>query len=107
MTAKKITSDTQNVDMGVFLAKTRRVKTLPYLVGEMATMLKSVDGGDIITFNSITGETNIWNLEAGEILLTLFDQVLAGATIDGVAELTGSTVMLWGVTPFDFNEDKH
>lgn len=99
MTAQKLDPNTQNIDTGLFMAKSRRV-VVGTSFGEMASWVKSVDGGDVVWQNTQTEEINIWNCEAGEIIPARCNIILAGpVSIDGVPESTSSTTLLWGSTP--------
>ena len=108
MSSRKLNPQMRNADYGIIITKSRRVKTpLPYSVGELANMLKSVDGGDIVFYNAINGESNVWNLEAGETYFGFFTEILVSATIDGVLETTSSAVMMWGISADNGTADPH
>jgi len=50
--------------------------------------------------NSISGKINVVPFEAGEWKPIVFNQVLAGATIDGLAETTTvATGLFWTTSP--------
>jgi hypothetical protein len=100
MSNKKLDPNTRNNDIGLQFGKSRRV-VVDALFGELASWVKAVGAGDIIWSNSVSGEVGIWNLEAGESFPVVCDQILSAATIDGNAETTTATTMLWASTPSD------
>ena len=95
MGAIKLDPNTRNNDTGIFWPKTRRVGTLPYEIGELATGLVAKEAGDVVSYNELIDETNIMSFEAGEWKPIVFTKILSGATIDGQPESTTVTNMIW------------
>jgi len=98
MTVGKLDINTRNNDIGLYFGKSRRV-VVDTNFGEMASWIKAGTAGNVIWKNTITGETNLWNLEAGETFPCCCDIILSTATIDGTPETTTSTGMMWASTP--------
>lgn len=98
MTAK-LDPQTRNDDRGLYMGKTRRV-VLDTKFGETASWIKAGTAGDVVWRNE-SGDLNIWNLEAGEVLPCNAIEIVTDGTIAGTLEATGSTLMLWGSTPAD------
>ncbi len=109
-TSKQLDPATRNNDIGLYWEKCRRVDPagagLPFVIGELATGLISGVANTVVVKNSISGETNVVPFEAGEWKPIVFDQVLVGATIDGVAETTTTaTGMFWTTSPANIGKD--
>jgi hypothetical protein len=103
MTTNKLDPNTPNNDVGLYWRKSRRVDPLaaglPFTIGEMASGIKCSVAGTVVIENTVNSEINIVALEAGEWVPIMFDKVLSGATIDGVAETTTATGLFWTTTP--------
>jgi len=98
MAANKLDPNTRNNDTGLYFGRSRRV-VLDASFGEMASWIKAGTGGDVVWYNSLSGETGIWNLEAGESFPVMCDKILTGATIDGTPETTSALNLFWASTP--------
>jgi hypothetical protein len=102
MSEARLDPKTRNNDVGLYFRRSRRVVVdAPF--GELATWIKSIDGGDVIWKNTKSGETNIWNFEAGETIPLTCDIILSGATIAGTPETTASANMIWASSPADLS----
>jgi len=101
MTAYKIDPKTANGDIGIFITKTGAITpsdTVP--IGHLCTLIKcKTVAGDIAVKNSITGEINIWPIEAGETVAIIYDQVMATNTT--------ATGLYWAVTGNYIDNDYH
>lgn len=99
----KLDPNTRNNDIGLYFGKTRRVVVdTPF--GEMASWIKAGTAGDIIWHNSRSGETGIWNVEAGESFPVACDEILSAATIEGTPETTTAANIFWASTPSSLGE---
>ena len=110
MSADKLDPNTRNNDIGLYWGKTRRVDPLagglPYVIGEITSGIKAGTAGDVVWKNSVNGEEGIISLEAGEWVPILCDEILSGATIDGRAETTTATNMIWTAAPSNVGKKK-
>ncbi len=110
MSTKKLDPNTRNNDIGLYWDKCRRVDPaaagLPFTIGEVATGLISSVANTVVTENTVSGEINVVPFEAGEWKPIVFDKVLVGATIDGVAETTTvATGMFWTTSPANIGRE--
>lgn len=97
MAIPKFNRMTPNNEVGIQFTKCRRV-TVDVSFGEFATWVKATTAGTIVYHNSSYDESNVISVEAGETIPIFCDQVLTGATIDGVPETTTATGMFWITT---------
>lgn len=98
MANAKTDKHSQNNELGIFFRKSRKV-TIDENFGELASFIKSKQAGDVVWHNSITGETNVWNFEAGETYPIVCNEILTSATIDGTPYTTGPTDLYWASAP--------
>ena len=98
---KHLDPETQNNNRGLYMGKTRRV-TLDTPFGETASWIKNVGAGsgDVVWRNE-SGDLNVWNLESGEVIPCNAIEVVTSGTVDGSAETTGATNLMWSSTPAD------
>jgi len=110
MTVEKLSPNTLNNDIGLYWTRTRRVDPLgaglPYAIGELATGIVAGTAGTIVWRNSFTDEEGVMSFEAGEWKPIAFTDVLASATIDGVAETTTSSTMFWTTSASDLGRPR-
>jgi len=98
MADEKLDPFTQNKEIGIFFRKSRKV-TIDAPFGELASFIKSKQAGIVVWKNNLSGEVNVWEFEAGETYPMICDEIVSGATIDGVPYLTGPTDLYWANTP--------
>ena len=98
MAANKLDPATQNINIGLYIGKSRKV-TIGQKFGELACFIKAVQAGTVVWSNSLTGEVSVWEYEAGETYQLVCDEILASATIDGVLYNTVPTDLYWASTP--------
>jgi len=108
MTESKLDPSTPNDRIGLYYFKSRRVDPLgaglPFRIPEQATWIQCTTAGTLVWKNA-NEEAQISSFEAGEAKPLAAVEILAGATIDGVAETTTPTTgWFWITTPFNIGK---
>jgi hypothetical protein len=101
-----LNDQTVNNDIGLYITGGGRRVVLDQPFGELATWIKATTAGTVIWKNSKTNKIGIWPLEAGEPFGVVCDEILSGATIDGVPEVTSAGGLFWATTTARIGENR-
>lgn len=102
---EKLSPSTPNNDVGLYWKTSRRVKTLPAEIGELATGIIATTAG-LLVWENEEGEAQVTPFEAGQWQPCAAVKILTSATIDGTLETTAPTTgWLWTASPLNIGKE--